>query len=214
MGCFTSRHKNLSRTETPQQTVSTSLCVETPPPQQTVSASLCIETPPSQQTVNSPLLTKAPQQQTEVNDTAIKLLNEYLLSRKMIEPFSFKGDYKAYVARVIDGDTIVANFRFRGEISSFHVRIYGLDTPELHPKKKGLTPEEIKSIKNDAICAKRVLELEILHEFVLLIVNDERDKYGRVLAKVIIRGTDIAKYIIECGYGVAYYGKKKTLKGN
>lgn len=131
-----------------------------------------------------------------------------------IKEFSYAGTYDAVVTRVVDGDTFDAVFAFRGTKSIFRIRIAGIDTPEMHPKRKGLTLDDITLIKTNAIKAKEALANLILHKPVKLIVGKSKEKYGRILATVLCDGTNVSERMIKSGYGVPYDGKKKTLKGN
>ena len=133
-------------------------------------------------------------------------------SSKLPERFSFAGTWDAKVINIIDGDTFDACFVFYGTEWIFRVRIAGVDTPEMHPKRKGLTLDEIKEIKINAKKAKDALETYIGGKRVKLIVNAP-EKFGRVLAHVYYNNKDVADFLIINKYGVAYDGKKKSLKG-
>jgi micrococcal nuclease len=77
---------------------------------------------------------------------------------------------RGLVTRVIDGDTIVID-------NKEHIRLVGVNTPELHP-----TPEP------GALEAKQFMEEQCLEKKVGLDVDDAKpmDMYGRTLAVVYI----------------------------
>jgi endonuclease YncB( thermonuclease family) len=83
---------------------------------------------------------------------------------------SLNVERRGLVTRVIDGDTIVID-------NKTHIRLVGVNTPELHP-----TPEL------DALEAKQFMEEQCLGKKVGLDVDDAKpkDKYGRTLAVVYI----------------------------
>lgn len=87
---------------------------------------------------------------------------------------------KAYVARVIDGDTIVLS---TGE----HIRLIGENTPE----KKEFGFKEAK---------KRLEELVLNKEVELESEKRDKDKYGRLLRDVYVNGTFVNEVMIEEGY--------------
>jgi micrococcal nuclease len=98
--------------------------------------------------------------------------------------------------RVIDGDTY--EFKRRsGEV--LKIRLRGCDTPELSSGDK------------KAVQAKNaVIELFTDCEIDLYDVKIAGDKYGRTLASVFAGGVDVAKYLINHGLAVEYYGGKKN----
>jgi endonuclease YncB( thermonuclease family) len=90
---------------------------------------------------------------------------------------------------VIDGDTISC----RGK----HIRLLGLDTPELHTYcEHGI-----------AVAAKtRLQELLAPPHRVLIRENRKLDKYGRTLAVVLSDGKDVAPVLIGEGLAHPYSG--------
>jgi len=108
---------------------------------------------------------------------------------------------KAFIARVVDGDTVKLSDGRR-------VRLIGVDTPELHYSEKLLrdadrSRRDIKSVQEMGrkaadftrrLCEGRAVRIE----------TDVRklDKYGRLLAYLYLEdGTFINAKIIEEGYG-------------
>jgi endonuclease YncB( thermonuclease family) len=93
------------------------------------------------------------------------------------------------VIRVIDGDTLT--IWYRDEETS--VRLFGIDTPErgepgFHEATGAL---------------RRIVEGEKIRiEFAN--VNDKRDKYGRLLARVVVNGRDVGNQLLQAGLAQPY----------
>ncbi|MEJ7891660.1 MAG: thermonuclease family protein [Solirubrobacteraceae bacterium] len=96
------------------------------------------------------------------------------------------------VERVIDGDTLVV----RVEGGSETVRLLGIDTPEVSPAECG----------HEA--ATRALTSLVEGRRVRLVTDgtqDERDRYGRLLAYVETRsGTDVGEAVVRRGWAAVY----------
>jgi len=92
--------------------------------------------------------------------------------------------YRCHCIRVIDGDTmeVVVDKGF-GDYRVEHLRIYGINTPELHPRKG--TPDEREAEKVAAKAAKaRVEELVLGRD--LIIQSKKSGKFGRWIADVFL----------------------------
>ncbi len=97
---------------------------------------------------------------------------------------------KCEVIRVVDGDTIVVDYKGSEE----KVRLIGIDTPEsVHPNENKNTEEGIVT----ANYTKQRLEGKIVE---IELDVQERDKYGRILAYVYIDGEMYNKELLEIGY--------------
>lgn len=101
------------------------------------------------------------------------------------------------VLRVVDGDTVHVQVKGRDET----VRLLGIDTPELH--KPG-TPVEC-----GARGAARTLVTLASGRRVRLVADptqDKRDRYGRLLAYVVLRGTgtDLGEAMVRRGWASVY----------
>lgn len=109
----------------------------------------------------------------------------------------------AKVIKVIDGDTYdVAFFDGCLSISRGRVRLYGIDTPELKSRDVIL--------KERACAAKKFAEDNLLGKIVRIdILNEKRDKYGRLLANIYVNKIDFAQELIARGFAVAYSGGAK-----
>lgn len=107
------------------------------------------------------------------------------------------------VVKVYDGDTITIASKLPGvdaPVYRFHVRLNGIDTPEI----KGKTNAE----KDLAKKARDSLFQLILHKIVTL-RNVSTEKYGRILADVYLGDLHVNAWMIEHGYAVRYDGGTK-----
>ena len=120
------------------------------------------------------------------------------------------GSRLAKVVEVYDGDTVTVILFCGFRRQTLKVRIYGLDTPEIRPLKSLSNREdEIKRAK----AARDFLKQMVLNKVVLLETRG-RDKYGRLLSSVYIKTRctliNIGQMMIEEGYGIPYFGGKKS----
>jgi micrococcal nuclease len=96
----------------------------------------------------------------------------------------------ATVIRVVDGDTIVARLR-SGAVEK--IRLLGADTPEVVDPRKPVQcfGHEASAFTKQRLTGRRVsLELDA----------EPRDKYGRLLAYVIVDGHRYNDELLERGY--------------
>lgn len=112
-------------------------------------------------------------------------------------------DIPYYVIKVYDGDTITLAVKFDWDPNWYrmHVRLLGLDTPEMRSQDS----EE----KSKASQAKDTLSAMILGKYVTL-SDISVEKYGRILANVWYEGKNMSEYMIDMGLGVYYDGGKKS----
>lgn len=93
---------------------------------------------------------------------------------------------KAFVTRVIDGDTIVIEGGYR-------IRYIGIDTPETkHPEK----PVEYFGKEASEFNKNLVMGKEIILEYDV----QKFDRYGRLLAYVYVNGVFVNAKLAEKGY--------------
>ena len=113
------------------------------------------------------------------------------------------------VIKVYDCDTItiatkfpyVSTLKESNIMYRFHVRLLGIDTPEMKTKN-----EDEKAI---AHLAQKTLSDLILNKNVIL-KNTSLDKYGRILANVYTEtGIELSKWAITNKYAVSYDGGTK-----
>lgn len=104
--------------------------------------------------------------------------------------------YLGQVTKVLDGDTfeVMIELGF-GVTQKFHVRLDGIDTPEISTQK-GL---KVKEFVRNLIEGKMVT-----------LKDQGAEKYGRARASVELPdGKDLTEYLIESNLGVEYHGGKK-----
>lgn len=110
-----------------------------------------------------------------------------------IEKFSFDGlEMPMYVFNVVDGDTIdvafrveklkIGNYKMKNGISKMRIRLYGINTPEMKPRKDIPNRDEIIIQANKA---KQRLEELILNKEVSVKCN-KNDNFGRTLATIFV----------------------------
>jgi endonuclease YncB( thermonuclease family) len=113
------------------------------------------------------------------------------------------------VIKVYDCDTITIATKFpylttlneSNIMYRFHVRLLGIDTPEMKTKN-----EDEKSI---AHLAQKSLSDLILNQKVTL-KNTSLDKYGRILANVYTEnGVELSSWAISSRFAIAYDGGTK-----
>jgi endonuclease YncB( thermonuclease family) len=104
--------------------------------------------------------------------------------------------------RVIDGDTVDTGIVVYQGLKPLHLRIHGIDTPEIHGKC-----DKEKQLAQDA---KKFLSYTLANsEFVYRF--DSWDKYGgRVLGDILIQEVPVSQEMIRRGYAIAYSGEKKV----
>lgn len=101
--------------------------------------------------------------------------------------------YDATVLRVIDGDTVEANISLGfGITMTSHCRMYGINTPELHGNNA-----------TNAVIAKTFLYYKVRGKSLkLCTLDDRRDKYGRILAILIVDGVNINQLMLDRKFAV------------
>lgn len=137
--------------------------------------------------------------------------NKLSNSNNNIPKFTFKNRIlPAKVISVYDGDTCKVNLPplvSSDELFQFTIRVNGYDSPEIK------STDEVE--KKYAIIAKQVLSQLVLNKIVLLRCNDF-DKYGRILADILVNSNhpellDIGQYMISNKYGTSYSGGTKKI---
>lgn len=134
--------------------------------------------------------------------------NTLMQCSKKTPNFSFEG--RTFVCKcvsVYDGDTITVAFcPYGDDYYKFHIRLLGIDTPELRTNN----PEE----KKKGVEVRDFLRGLILNKLVVIKCG-KFDKYGRLLGEVFT-GTDvnateksINELLVEKNYAYRYYGGTK-----
>lgn len=118
------------------------------------------------------------------------------------QEFSMKGrKIKAKVIDVYDGDTVTIAFKFDSVFYRKSCRVKGVDCPEMRSKSE----EERKR----AIQAKLFVQNLVLNKVITALFDNREDKYGRLLADIIVNGKKLSEIIIEKGHGYSYDGGNK-----
>lgn len=123
-----------------------------------------------------------------------------------IVPFSLNGvESVCRPVRVIDGDTLIVAFNFRGIQNSFTIRLAEIDTPEL----KSRCPAEAAAAK----AAKTQLENFLTGSsgnFKPCIVRIRcNDKYGgRYVGYIECDGEDAGRFMLRTKFAQAYDGRR------
>lgn len=136
--------------------------------------------------------------------------NICLRFRRSFKPFDLRErTITAKVLSVYDGDTITIGYKFRGRYWKSSLRIYGIDTPELKPRRQGRTEESILEEKKAAEKARDYLSGRIFGKLITVKFNKSNDKYGRLLGEVFLGKENLSDTMRELGYGYEYGGGKK-----
>lgn len=149
---------------------------------------------------------------------------------KDISCFSLEGrEIKAKITNVYDADTCRAVFYLADKLVKYTIRLKGIDTPEIRPKKTvEFREQEIKAAKKSRnrfiqLCTDQSIEIEKEYkkkEIQNLIDNNKKivilkchefDKYGRLLATIYEDTTknSLNQVLIDEGYAYAYDGGTK-----
>lgn len=113
------------------------------------------------------------------------------------------GPIRGEVVDIIDGDTVSVRLHvWIGQIVETHVRIDGIDTPEI----KGKCEAE----RDKAITARNEIR-KLVNGQQIVLSNIRLEKYaGRVLAVAKnAQGVDIARHMIDKGLARAYAGARR-----
>lgn len=118
--------------------------------------------------------------------TALSLLGHRIYTAK--KPLSFPD--QAYVADVIDGDTIQLR-------SGQFVRYIGIDTPEIHKKSGDEWVEDPETMSREA---KQLNEKLVLHKTITIEYDAEKiDKYDRLLGYIYCNGIMANEKMLDQG---------------
>jgi endonuclease YncB( thermonuclease family) len=138
--------------------------------------------------------------------------------------FSFDGlQTSGKILRNYDGDTANILVDYRGTPMHLKARLYGYDSPELHPPLS--CPNRSQVIEKGNAAKKRLWELctadtgvpqDEYHEVVMNVMCGNFDKYGRVLVTLFTNdaltfefANSINHRMVAEGHGVPYYGGTK-----
>tara|TARA_A100000172_G_C2967299_1_gene84654 strand:- start:132 stop:548 length:417 start_codon:yes stop_codon:yes gene_type:complete len=113
-------------------------------------------------------------------------------------------EYKCYVSRIIDGDSLEASIDLGfGIMFNSKVRLYGIDTPESR------TRDEDEKVRG--LLAKQYLESKInsAKQVIIQTEKDAKGKFGRVLGKLFADEININQSMIDNHLAVEYFGQSK-----
>lgn len=142
------------------------------------------------------------------------LSSEQLLKLKestnKVPKFSLEGERKlCKVIRVYDGDTITVNCYHNNILNRWSVRLLGLDTPELRPRKNiENRDEEIRKAR----ASRDYLKSLIMRSDQLIYLEcGGFDKYGRLLGRIYLQdNSSVNDMMIGGGYAKEYDGGTKS----
>lgn len=144
-------------------------------------------------------------------------LEEYQLKDCTVEntpALSLEGQNKFMkIVEVYDFDTVTAAFRFHGQNYTHKIRLLGIDSAELHPKKKR-DGEDYKYRELEMKHAKRGKDrmIELALNKVVYVKCAGWDKYGRLLGTLYKKSYSLESFNdlgVQEGLAYAYDGSKK-----
>tara|TARA_B110000967_G_C18845155_1_gene541553 strand:- start:1048 stop:1536 length:489 start_codon:yes stop_codon:yes gene_type:complete len=115
----------------------------------------------------------------------IKILNKVLFSFLFISSHTF-ADIEGVISRVVDADTVVVESK-KG--IKYKVRLLGIDAPEI----KQAYGKESTSYLSNLVLGKS-----------LAVVGSKKDRYHRLLGKLIFEGNDINLNLVKNGMAWHY----------
>jgi len=109
------------------------------------------------------------------------------------------------ITRVVDGDTFdcIIDLGFNVLLEG-RVRMAGIDTPESR------TADDTEKVFG--LASKEYLKEHLSHATIVIVkteIDNEQEKFGRILGHVFADGVNINKKMCEDGYAVAYWGQNK-----
>jgi micrococcal nuclease len=119
-------------------------------------------------------------------------------------------EYRAYVKKVVDGDTVDVDIDlgFGIVLTDERVRIMGIDTPESRTSDK---VEKIFGLASKNRLKELLGDTTILKTQIAKDGEDMRGKFGRVLGDFIGKdGRLVTEVMIEEGHCVPYHGQNKA----
>ena len=135
-------------------------------------------------------------------NTAPDTLNGRLL---VVKPIKINDGDTLWVAALTGSPNCCIPSRQR-----LHVRLQGYDSPELHPRNvPKLDPAYAQEVQA-ALNAKAFLTT-LLQNASVTARFGKRDKYGRHLAELYVKGQSVNARMLEAGHGVPYDGGAKYI---
>jgi micrococcal nuclease len=148
-----------------------------------------------------------------------------LVNISQVKDWNLFGEFRCKVQKCYDGDTCSVVIFYNNEYFSFNIRLFGIDTPELH----GINHNKAIKSRNRLISLLVHQEIKLEYEYskkelddifeknkkiVVLKCKEIRDKYGRILGEIYPNDTkkSASDVLLEEGYAYAYDGKTKKLE--
>lgn len=101
--------------------------------------------------------------------------------------------YRGKVVKIVDGDTVVIQIDLGFNMSmTDSFRLYGINAPELSTQSGKDTKVYLQGI------------LPVNSDVIVQTHKDNREKYGRWLAKIFINDSDVNMELIRTGHAVTY----------
>jgi endonuclease YncB( thermonuclease family) len=119
------------------------------------------------------------------------------------------------VERCIDGDTIEVVHFENGLARKDALRLYGIDSPEMHPRR--VLP--LRDLEKEAAVKVQQVLANLLAEVDNIVWVDfkKEEKYGRLLGSLVIKDIkqkkperDVQQWLVEQKLVKPYFGKEKT----
>ena len=133
---------------------------------------------------------------TEVTDLLSNMTFDYC--KPFVAPIRF-----AKVVKVYDGDTVhIIAPLFEGVTSRFSVRLRRIDAPEIRTKDEWMKKAGyiVRDMLSDKI-NNQIIELQ----------DVKYDKYGRILAEIVMNGENINSWLLSTEWVCEYDGKGDKL---
>ena len=136
----------------------------------------------------------------------------------MAEEPTYGNAHVSKVVRVYDGDTFFADLTGVHPVigQEVGIRIDGIDTPELslktYLKKAKTVADSAKAgdVHDLAQAAKLYVEKRLKESSCVVLTNIKRGKYFRLVATIMVDGSDLGKELLDKGFALPYDGGKKT----
>jgi endonuclease YncB( thermonuclease family) len=104
----------------------------------------------------------------------LRIIFRALFGKRLPKPFDLQGAY------VIDGDTIA-----KGDL---RIRLWGIDAPERGQRQGDASTQHLRALLRGAA---------------IKVVPKDTDKYGRLVAQLMVDGQDISGRMVTDGYALA-----------
>jgi micrococcal nuclease len=108
-------------------------------------------------------------------------------------------EYKAKVIKVVDGDTIDVTLDLGFDIFlNERIRLHGINCPESRTSDKA---EKVKGLASKAFTESK---LPVGKDIVLLSKTFSKEKFGRILADIIVDGINLNEALIDVGLAMVF----------